>query len=203
MVLLRPLPRPGAGHADVDDAVHVIHRGRVITGTVRSRLPACVEGLSWYEPGVVPHAAEALAAVAEVATRCVPWARVYLGPRIFSATETADVVDRAAARGQPRPGQYLDSAVERRARLYECWASAWDEGWRPVAVLGRPLRRVDRVCAYVRSGRLARDVARGRNVLPRLGPVCLACRWVVAAVSHPAAGAAIPAVVALSIWYRR
>ena len=73
-----------------DDAVHLIHRDRIIRGTVRSRLPGCVEGLSWYEPGTVPHSPEMLAAVALTVTRCAPWVRLYLGPRLWSACATAD-----------------------------------------------------------------------------------------------------------------
>ena len=253
----------------MDDAVHMIHGGRVVRGTVRSRLPECVDGLSWYEPGIVPHAPEALAAVAAVVTRCTPCARVYLGPRLWSVAATADVadydcrptvrhlpdgrteyehhgracwgdrvilctsaarlpavlatvhhevwhevehtrlsaadvaaVDRAAARGDPRPGDYLASAIERRARLYESRARARDEGWRPASLLGWPLRRVDRVCAYVHSGALAKDVTRGRMVLPRVGPAGLAFRWVAATVSAPATAGILPALVAALVWWR-
>lgn len=219
-----------------DMAVHEIHRGRVRTGSTRTRLPACADGLSWYEPGVTPHAAETLAAVVAVATRCAPWVRLYLGPRLWSVCDTADAddyacrptvrhlpggrteyehhgracwhdgvilctsaarlpaamatlhhevwhevertrlaaadvaaVDRAATRGDPRPGDYLACAVERRARLYESWACAWDEGWRPASVLGWPIRRVDRVCVYVHGGGLARDVARHGAARPQVG----------------------------------
>ena len=87
-----------------DDAVHLIHRGRIIRGTVRSRLPGCVEGLSWYEPGTVPHGPEMLAAVALTVTRCAPWVRLYLGPRLWSACATADAGDydcRAVLRHLP------------------------------------------------------------------------------------------------------
>ncbi len=251
----------------MDDAVHLIHRGRIVHGTVRSRLPECVDGVSWYEPGVVPHAPEALAAVAAVVTRCALWARVYVGPRLWSVAATADVadydcrptvrhqpdgrteyehhgracwgdrvilctsaarlpavlatvhhevwhevehtclsaadvaaVDCAAARGDARPGEYLASAVERRARLYEAWASAHDEGWRPAALLGWPLRRVDRVCAYVHSGALARDVARGRAVRSRVGPAGLVGRWVAVTVSAPATAGLLPAPAAALVW---
>ena len=251
------------------DTVHLIHRGRIVHGTVRSRLPPCVEELSWYEPGTVPHAGETLAAVTAVVSRCAPWVRDYLGPRLWSACDTADVddyacrpsvrhlpggrteyehhgracwdkevilctsgcrlpaalatvhhevwhavertclaaadvaaMDRAAARGDPRPGDYLASAVERRARLYESWACAHDEGWRPAALLGWPLRRVDRVCAYVHSGALARDVARGRAVRPRVGPAGLVGRWVAATVSVPATAGILPALVAALVWWR-
>ena len=253
----------------MDDAVHMIHRGRIVHGTVLSRLPECVRGRSWYEPGVVPHAAETLAAVVAVVTRCAPWVRVYLGPRLWSVCDTADAddyacrpvvrhlldgrteyehhgrscwddgvilctsaarlpaalatvhheiwhevervrlsaadvaaVDRAAARGDPRPGDYLASAVERRARLYESWACAWDEGWRPASLIGWPLRRVDRVCSYVHSGRLALDVSRGRVVLPRVGPAGMACRWVASSVSAPATAGVLPALVAALVWWR-
>ena len=68
-------------------------------------------------------------------------------------------VTAAVARGQPRPGVYLASPVERRARLYEAWASAVDEGWRPSR-----RRRLDRILSYVHSGAMARDVSAGRPV---------------------------------------
>ncbi len=82
-------------------------------------------------------------------------------------------VDRAAAGGIALPGAYLDSAIERRARLAESWLSAYGEGWRPAALLGWPLRRVDRILLHLHSGRLARDVARYGAGRSRLGPLNL------------------------------
>jgi hypothetical protein len=81
----------------------------------------------------------------------------------------------------PLPGVYLHSAVERRARLYESWASARDEGWRPLAIGGWPVRRLDRVLLYVHGGGLARDIARRGAAREQAGPLhraarqCLAC----------------------------
>lgn len=78
------------------------------------------------------------------------------------------IVSRSVAGGIPQPGDYLDSATERRARQYESWASAVDEGWRSLAVFGWPLRRIDRVFAYVHGGRLARDLARHGAARPQV-----------------------------------
>lgn len=228
-------PAVSSGPA-ADVVVRHVHRGRVTTGTVRSRLPACVSR-TWFEPGpVMPHAVSVQAAVVTTATRCAPWLHVLLGPRLWSscpaddrddyacravwrrvgdtvhyehrglacwnagvllvaaadllpgvmavlhhevwhaverhglASADVEAVDRAAALGVPQPGAYLSSAVERRARLYESWACAWDEGWRPASVLGWSLRRVDRVCWYVHGGGLARDVSRHGAGLPQHGP---------------------------------
>lgn len=222
---------------DVDQVVHEIHEGRVRKGSVRSRLPECVTRTRFGPGPVMVQSAAVLAAVTTTATRCAPWLRCYVGPRLWSvcaedqgdwcscsavwqrlpdgrieyehtglacwpagagvvlvarsrglpkvmttvhheiwhavehtglAPDDVAVIDVVAARGTEQPGHYLASALERRARLYAAWASARDEGWRP----GCPLRRVDRVCEYVYSGGLARDVARrgvGRSQVGLVG----------------------------------
>ena len=195
-------------------------------GTTHSRLPACV-GETCFEPGpLMPHGAAVLDAVAGTVTRCSPWLRLYLGPRLWSVADAdADLlacrpvmrrradgrteyehhglacwesgvllvagaarlpavlatvhheiwhgvepllspaalsaVNAAVQDGRPRPGVYLDSAVERRARLYESWASAVDEGHQVVldGRTGLPAAPLDRILAHVYTGRLAAAVA--------------------------------------------
>lgn len=67
------------------------------------------------------------------------------------------VVDAAVADGRAYPSAYLDSAGERRARLYAAWASAVDEGLPLVADprTGLPLGELEHVLHYVYAGRLA------------------------------------------------
>lgn len=203
-----------------------------------SRLPACVVGTR-FEPGAtMPQNADVLAAIVSTITRCAPWVRLYLGPRVWSTVDACEidayscrpnvkilpdgcvdyehhgiayttedvimiassarltavmptlhheiwhsvermhlqeddisVVNRAVVCGQSRPGAYLNSSIERRARLYEAWSTAVDEGWRPMSIAGRPVRRLDRVMAYVYGGYLACDIAAGRPAR------CQRARW--------------------------
>ena len=238
-------PRP------TDRAVYLVHRGRVGRGTVRSRMQGSVRRWTQFVPAArMVHAAATLDAVRQVATRCAPWLRVYLGPQLWSfAGEGEDVTafadvrdlpdgrsihriggqawrddgvvlvsgwgstssalailhheiwhvieddldpeDKAAigaevSRGIPFPGTYLDSLTERRARAYDAWASAQDEGWRPATLWGVPLRRVDRIWSYVYGGGLAADKAAGRPIKPRLLPGQAATRSTCCAVGATA-----------------
>ena len=70
-------------------------------------------------------------------------------------------VESAAAMGLPRDGAYHADPEERRARLYEAWACATDEGL-PVSTWsasGVPVCPVVAVLHHVYSGGLAADVA--------------------------------------------
>jgi hypothetical protein len=69
----------------IDITVTQIHQGIIKKGTVNSRLPLRVNGGTFFMPAPrMAYAAETLEAVAEVATRCAPWVRVIVGPRIWS-----------------------------------------------------------------------------------------------------------------------
>jgi hypothetical protein len=232
------------------DTVAMIQEGRVSMGTTRSRMPS---ERTWFGRGVLPHAEDTLAAMREVATRCVPWVRVYVGPRLWSiadseedfacrsvvadlpdgrkayehngvalltkgaimvsakatlpwvmatlhheiwhevernalSREDIEAVTAAVRSGQQRPGGYLDSVYERRARAYEWWACAYDEGWRPVSVAGVPVDRVDRVFLYVYSGSLARDRRNGAarpQRLPGVHEVRVAGRMLLSSFAWP------------------
>ena len=89
------------------------------------------------------------------------------------------VVNAAVGAGRELPGDYLDSLIERRARVYEAWASAYDEGWRPTALFGIPLSRLDRVFLSVYHGDVAADRVAGRPSQARLLPGERALRVVV------------------------
>jgi hypothetical protein len=96
-------------------------------------------------------------------------------------------VDRNAVhvqshRGVQLPGTYLDSCVERRARMYQHWAAAYAEGWRPPMVMGIPMNHVDRVFLHVYSGALARRMASGRRPLPHAIPGVAPCRRVLSEI---------------------
>ena len=93
----------------------------------------------------------------------------YSCEHLYLHPDDIEIVSMSVASGIPQPGAYLDSASERRARQYESWASAVDEGWRPPVLFGWPLRRIDRVYAYVHGGRLARDLARHGAARPQVG----------------------------------
>jgi hypothetical protein len=84
--------------------------------------------------------------------------------------EDKDVINAAAARGRPYEGYYLSSAIERRARFAESAMMVFEEGHRPISLFGIPLSRTDRIIAYVHNGALARDVAAGKKIGPRLFP---------------------------------
>lgn len=91
-------------------------------------------------------------------------------------------VDAVAGAGCPLPGDYLGSNFERRARLYENWACACDEGWRPVSLFGIPVSRIDRVFLAIYRGDMAADIAAGRPAPERLFPGEKTVRAMVAAV---------------------
>ena len=236
-----PAPAPaGAALAPrpINVTVYEICGGRVRHSSVRSALP--VHGTRFVGAPRMPHATDTLAAVRDVATRCAPWLRVYLGPALWTVADDGEdvsacseiriltdgrvvyrlggqawtgrgvvlvgawcstqravsvlhhevwhavelrlavadfvLVDRAAARGVPMPGSYLASAVERRARLYSAWGSAYDEGWRPGTIGGWPVRRLDRIFAYVHGGGMARDIARRGVAREQTGPLPRALR---------------------------
>lgn len=76
----------------------------------------------------------------------------------YLSNEAASVIDAAVAAGSPAPGGYLDSIVERRARLYQHWASAMDEEY-SVLGSGTPFRLLDAVFWHAYSGGLARELA--------------------------------------------
>ena len=224
-----------------DIAVYLIHGGRMARGTVNTKLPYGISSTRFFPAELMPDAEVTLELVRSVATRCVPWVKVVVGPRpwkdaapdtdlsafrrvriladgrqiyeiggqafrrgevpegepeviiVSSWTSPAgalgilhheawhvverhihdadfDQVDAAVSRGVALPGDYMDSALERRARLYEKWASAYDEGWRPVTMFGFPLARIDRVFLAVHRGDVAADHAAGRPSPPRLLP---------------------------------
>jgi hypothetical protein len=88
-------------------------------------------------------------------------------------------VSATVEHGASRPGFYLASSVERRARCYQAYACARDENWRPLSVMGIPMSRIDRIFEYVYNGGLARDVTAGRPVVTRMLPGHRAARAVV------------------------
>lgn len=220
----------------VSNEVILFHDGRRRTGTTRSRLPEHCQ-LSRFTPGVLPQQEETADAVQEIATRCAPWLKVYLGPRLWSvaysdtdsnlscrantkrlidgsiayehlglactnggdailvaasirmpavistlhhelwhmlerhlAPDDMDVVNSSIERGESRSGYYLASPIERRARAYESWASAYDEGWRPATICGVIVSRLDRIFSYVHSGDLATELMAGEQVRSRTFP---------------------------------
>lgn len=75
--------------------------------------------------------------------------------------DAVGAVDALARKGRVWPGDYLSAPTERRARLYEGWASARDEGWSPACRDGTstPIMRADQVMDLVYSGRFARALA--------------------------------------------
>ena len=118
--------------------------------------------------------------------------------------EDVAAVDASVARGVAQPTAYLNSAWERRARAYAAWAVAYDEGWRPAAILGIPLSRTDRVFGYVYSGSYARDVAARRRIRPRLLPGQAAARRAISAakslVKVATAWPVLPVVAASAVY---
>lgn len=225
-----------------DISVNLIQGGRMRQGTVSTRLPYDMWDRSRFFPAPrLPCATETLEAVRNLATRCVPWVQVLVGPRLWSyndpeddltafcnlmvspdgrimheiggqawsrphvpdgspeaillsiwgstkgalsifhheawhvveyhlAPEDFDVVDAAVGAGHAMLGKYLDSAIERRARVYQAWANAHDEGWRPTTLFGVPLSRVDRVFLSDYRGDVAADRAAGRPSPARFSP---------------------------------
>ena len=93
-------PTPSARPVDV--AVHRICGGRVRSGTVRSRLPSCVTRSRFEAGPLMPQGADVLTAVVSTVTRCAPWLRVYVGPRLWSEC-AADDTDAYACRATLRP----------------------------------------------------------------------------------------------------
>jgi hypothetical protein len=77
--------------------------------------------------------------------------------------EELAIVTAAALKGDPMPGSYLDSAVERRARLYEHFASYIDFGGACATVNGQIALPLQGVFWRVYSGELSRDVTTGRQ----------------------------------------
>ena len=214
----------------------------------------------------VGHEAEKRAALAEIATRCAPWIRIFLGPEvwllaecraditafavrtldrygrlwckhrgvayvsdetifcaasggladcrstlhheIFHAIEDRladddfDLIDRAAARGMPMPGEYLGAGIERRARLYQSLANAWDEGVKPTTVAGVPVSHVERVCWHIYSGGLARQIARGGMVRPVFSTARTARRACAFVRAYGFTLAPLATVAGMSLWAR-
>lgn len=94
--------------------------------------------------------------------------------------EAVEIVSTAVEGGRHRPGYYLASAVERRARLYASWACAVDEGHQLVLSkrTGEPVSELDRVFLHVYSGELARAVT-APTTSPRPGVLARVWRWLV------------------------
>jgi hypothetical protein len=111
--------------------------------------------------------------------------------------EDLAAVNVAASRGLKRPGEYLDSPIERRARFYEWTAMAWDEGARPVMIGGVPVSRADRVLWHLYTGGLAREVASGRPARAQLFPGQRAGRWLKAAYQEIGMGGVLAAAAGL------
>ncbi len=111
--------------------------------------------------------------------------------------EDLAAVNVAASRGLKRPGEYLDSPIERRARFYEWTAMAWDEGARPVMVCGIPVARADRVLWHLYTGGLAREVASKRPARAQLFPGQRAGRWLKAAYQEIGMGGVLAAAAGL------
>ena len=74
-----------------DIVVSMIHRGRIVRGTVNTKLPYGVGDTTRFYPAPrMPCADETLVAVKEVADRCVPWVKVFVGPRLWCYTLPGD-----------------------------------------------------------------------------------------------------------------
>ncbi len=131
-------------------------------------IAAVFVGQAWPRLGIV---------LVSVALVSYPDVRATLHHELWHAVESRlaagdrAAVDSAVRCGVSVPSQYLDSATERRARLYESWTSAHAEGWRPISVSGWPIRRLDRIFWYVHSGGLARDIAARDAARPQNGPL--------------------------------
>ena len=251
----QPAPVAARTFRPIDISVYLIHQGRVAKRTVNTRLPYGIDSTRFLPAELMPDAEVTLELVRSVATRCVPWVKVVVGPRPWCDVEPGndlssfrrvrilpdgrqiyelggqafrrgevpdgeaevilvsswtsptgalgilhhetwhvveshvheadfDAVNAVVGRGVALPGTYMDSALERRARTYEKWACAYDEGWRPVCLLGIPVSRVDRIFLSVYRGDLAADLAAGRPVAERLFPGERAVRAVTAAIGQ-------------------
>jgi hypothetical protein len=122
------------------------------------KLAARIAGQAWSEIGALLVATAHLSMTGVVDTvHHEVWHAVEhrLSPTAWS------VVDSAVAAGRGYPSAYLDSALERRARLYAAWACAVDEGLPTIVDTrsGLPMGEVESVFAHVYSGRLAAAVA--------------------------------------------
>ena len=116
------------------------------------------------------------------------------------------IVDAAVARGEARPGEYLDSMIERRARSYEYWACARDEGLRPASLCSVLVDRIDRIFEFVHSGALARDRVAGRPIRAQEAPGRRTLRTIyrlaVASVGWPMTPAWVIGVAVVLIYSR-
>jgi hypothetical protein len=162
-------PRIWSWVREGSDTVDCRTKVRIIDG----RLAYEHGGVAWGRP-FVPEGADELVMLKSWTN--IPYALEILHHELwhvleyYISPEDLDFITATVGHGLPMPGIYLDSQVERRARCYESYARARDEGWRPVRVMGTPVSRTDRIFEYVYSGQLAADVTAKRRIHARLLP---------------------------------